>query len=195
MKSIKIITLSVGLFAIIGLYTGCSKESAKIEVKSSTQETAVNKETVKDTVKDTEVEYLMVQNSDDVKLTENKLTLIGVSPTTIFFSDRPKRIVGHVDNNEVASVWTEGSDELKADPPNATLSILGEKELVELVVELTNPKSEGNNYTYDMKILDGTIPEFTGPATLFIDPVGMPRTPVSVGGVARRTTRRVVAFH
>ena len=31
-----------------------------------------------------------------------------------------------------------------------------------------------------------------GPCSLFVDPVGMPLTPVSVAGVARRTTRRTV---
>lgn len=139
------------------------------------------------------VEYLLVQNSVDVELTPSTLTLIGVSPTTIYFSDRPKRIVGHVYTEDVIKIWSEGKDNLAEDPPNATLSIFGENEIADLVLELKNPKMEGDKFTYDIKLLDGDIPDFSGRASLFIDPVGMPLTPVSVAGVSRRAARRTVA--
>lgn len=139
------------------------------------------------------VEYLLVQNSEDVELTPSTLTLIGVSPTTIYFSDRPKRIVGHVYTEDVIKIWSEGKDNLAEDPPNATLSIFGENEIADLVLELKNPKMEGDKFTYDIKLLDGDIPDFSGRASLFIDPVGMPLTPVSVAGVSRRVARRTVA--
>jgi hypothetical protein len=138
------------------------------------------------------VEYLLVQNSEGVEVTPNTLTLTGISPTTIYFSDRPKRIVGHGYTEDVITIWNEGKDNLLEDPPNGTLSIIGEDEIVDLVLELNNPKMEDDNFTYDIKVLDGEIPDFGGRAVLFIDPVGMPLTPISVAGVARRTTRRTV---
>ena len=138
------------------------------------------------------VEYFFVQNSEDVKVTPNSLTLVGTSPTTIFFSDRPKRIVGHIYTEDLINIWSEGKDNLAEDPPNATLSIFGENEIVDLVLELKNPKMEDDNFTYDMVLLDGEIPDFGGRATLCIDPVGMPLTPLSVAGVTRRVARRTV---
>ena len=90
-------------------------------------------------------------------------------------------------------IWSEGKDNLAEDPPNATLSIFGENEIADLVLELKNPKMEGDKFTYDIKLLDGDIPDFSGRASLFIDPVGMPLTPVSVAGVSRRVARRTVA--
>lgn len=138
------------------------------------------------------IEYLLVQSSEGVEVTSNTLTLTGISPTTIFFSDRPKRIVGHIYTEDVIDIWSEGKDNLAEDPPNATLSIFGEDEIVNLVLELKNPKMEGDKFTYDIILLDGEIPDFGGRASLFIDPVGMPLTPISVAGVTRRVVRRRV---
>lgn len=165
----KLITIS--LIAIIGFIMGCKEQT--------TQDVEI-------------VEYLMVQTAQDVQVTSNSLTLIGISPTTIFFSDRPKRIVGHIYTEDVIDIWSEGKDNLAEDPPNATLSIFGEDEIVNLVLELKNPKMEDDKFTYDIILLDGEIPDFGGRATLFIDPVGMPLTPVSVAGVTRRAVRRRV---
>lgn len=136
------------------------------------------------------IEYLLVQSSEGVEVTSNTLTLTGISPTTIFFSDRPERIVGHIYTEDVIDIWSEGKDNLAEDPPNATLSIFGEDEIVNLVLELKNPKMEGDKFTYDIILLDGEIPDFGGRASLFIDPVGMPLTPISVAGVTRRAVRR-----
>lgn len=138
------------------------------------------------------IEYLLVQSSEGVEVTSNTLTLTGISPTTIFFSDRPERIVGHIYTEDVIDIWSEGKDNLAEDPPNATLSIFGEDEIVNLVLELKNPKMEGDKFTYDIILLDGEIPDFGGRASLFIDPVGMPLTPISVAGVTRRAVRRRV---
>ena len=137
-------------------------------------------------------QYLLVQSSEGVEVTSNTLKLTGVSPVTIYFSDRPKRIVGHGYTEDVVTIWNEGKDNLLEDPPNGTLSIIGKDEIVDLVLELNNPKMEDDNFTYDIKVLDGEIPDFGGRAILFIDPVGMPLTPISVAGVARRTTRRTM---
>lgn len=184
----KIITSYV--ITLFILFTGCQSKVSEDTSNNSSKNS--NESKTQDTGKSGEIEFLLVQNSRDVKITPTSLTLIGVSPTTIMFSDRPDRIAGHVYTEDVLTIWEEGNDKLSADPPNATLSIFGEKEISDIVMELKNPKMEGDNFTYDIKILDGNIPDYTGYASLFIDPVGMPRSPVSVGGVAKRTTRRAV---
>lgn len=65
--------------------------------------------------------------------------LRGVSPATILFSDRPKRIAGHMDTKEFVAFWSEGKDSFAKDPPNATLSIFGEQALTQVVATLRNP--------------------------------------------------------
>ena len=140
------------------------------------------------------VQYLFVQTAHAVTFTGDKMTLHGVSPTTLFFSDRPERIVGHGTTEELVQDWTKGEDSFKKDPPNATLSILevDEGEIEDIVVILQNPQLKAGQLTYTVKVLDGKIPSNGGACALFIDVVGMPLTPVSAAGVARRTTRRVV---
>ena len=74
------------------------------------------------------VELLLVQNSRGVAIDKDKLTLTlkGVSPTTLFFSDRPVRMAGHFNKEDYLKLWTDGKDSFDADPPNATLSVFEE---------------------------------------------------------------------
>jgi hypothetical protein len=57
-------------------------------------------------------------------------------------------------------------------------------------VELSNPKLSGDDLTYDARILEGTLPAEGGSCALFIDVIGIPATPMSYAGVARRAYRR-----
>jgi hypothetical protein len=140
------------------------------------------------------VEYLYVQTAHAVTFHGNKMTLHGISPSTLFFSDRPERIAGHGTTEEVVSDWVKGQDSFAKDPPNATLSILegDESKIEDIVVVLQNPQLNGSQLTYTIKVLDGKVPSHGGANALFIDIIGMPLTPLSYAGVARRTTRRVV---
>jgi len=67
-----------------------------------------------------DVQMLFVQNAKDVVMEKGRLTLIGVSPTTIFFSDRPKRIAGHMYTEDFVLEWQKGTgkENFHADPPN-----------------------------------------------------------------------------
>ena len=125
------------------------------------------------------VELLLVQNSKNVVIDKDKntLTLKGVSPTTLFFSDRPDRIAGHFNKNDYLKTWTEGQDSLDADPPNAVLSVFeGDKDyLLDVVVKLQNPRYEGDDLIYDITLIDGELPVLGGPSTLFIDVLGVRR--------------------
>ena len=89
--------------------------------------------------------------------------------------------------------WDKGEDSFKAVPPNGAICIMGDDaKHVEVVVELKNPVLKDGNLSYEVEVLDGKLPESGGACSLFVDVVGRPLTPVSVAGVARRTTRRVV---
>ena len=134
------------------------------------------------------IELLLVQNSKNLAIDKEKktLTLKGVSPTTLFFSDRPDRIAGHFNKKDYLELWSNGKDKenFDADPPNAVLSVFeGDKDdLVDVVVELFNPRYQGDDLIYDIKLIDGDLPVLGGPTSLFID----------IFGVRRRAFRRGV---
>lgn len=146
-------------------------------------------------------EYMMqvmfVQNAHNITYADGKLTLERISPTTIFFADRPDRIVGHMTNDEFVVLWNEeGENNFVVDPPNAVLSIFGDEEIVDVVVVLENPTIDGHSFSYDVTVLDGELPPEGAATALFIDPVGMPATPGSAAGVHRRhRRRRAAAIH
>ena len=143
-------------------------------------------------------QLLFVQNAQgvDVAVDGRTLTLKGLSPTTLFFSDRPVRIAGHYLTGEYLQFWKAGPDSFLKDPPNATLSVFekGKDELSDVVVTLRNPRLSGNDLSYDITVISGTLPKTSGPASLFIDIIGLPFTPLSFAGVARRTAYRTVVW-
>jgi len=136
-------------------------------------------------------DLLFVQTAQDIRLDGGKLILKGISPTVLFFTDRPERIAGNMKNDRYLKLWTEdGKDSFLADPPNATLSVFTDDAVGELVVTLRNPQFTGDDLVYDISVIKGKPPEKSGPCALFIDIIGMPLTPLSYAGVARRTVYR-----
>ncbi len=115
------------------------------------------------------VQLMFVQNAKEVEFNNNKMTLKGISPSTIYFSDRPERIAGHMTQNAFLKEWDAGKDSFAKDPPNATLSIFSDKGAQDVVVEISNPVLNGQNLSYDVKILQGDPPAKGGISTLFID--------------------------
>jgi hypothetical protein len=115
-------------------------------------------------------EFLFVQTAKNVAYKDGVLTLQDVSPVTVFFSDRPKRIVGNVRNDVFFQKWTEGSNSFKSDPPNAVLSIFNDRAPpTSAVIVLNNPRLEGKNLAYDVRTLKGDLPASGIEGTLFID--------------------------
>ena len=141
-----------------------------------------------------EVEWLFVQKAKGVSLGGGALTLTMVAGNTLYFSDRPERIVGHVSTSKFVDHWGKGSDNFKADPPNATLAILDGDDAREAVVVLKDPQLKDGNLTYQVEVLDGKDDMTGGLCALFIDLIGRPLTPLSYAGVARRTTRRRIMY-
>ena len=142
-----------------------------------------------------QADFLFVQNAAAMSYANGKLVLKGVSPVTIFFSDRPERIAGNMATAAFVPFWSDGKDSFAKDNPNANLSVLEkDRHNADIVVTLSNPVLKGDELSYDVKILEGNMPASGGPASLFIDIIGMPLTPVSYAGVARRTYRRAVIY-
>ncbi|WP_414130458.1 hypothetical protein [Rhizobium jaguaris] len=137
------------------------------------------------------VPSLIVMNSDGATLKGDTLTLTSVSNNSILFADRPVRSAGHALTTHLLEEWAQGGS-FEKDPPNATISVLNKdaSSVEDAVVVLKEPKLEGQNLTFKVDVLEGNLAKADGPASIFIDIIGMPRTPLSFAGVARRTAYR-----
>jgi len=135
---------------------------------------------------------MFVQTAHGAVTGDGKLTLTGLTPSTVYFSDRPQRVVGHLSTDDFVSIWDRGENSFAEDPPNAVLAFLGagDEAPEDVVVVIRDPKVGSGSITYAVETLQGTLPSSTGPCTLFIDPLGRPLSPVSVAGVHRRERRR-----
>ncbi len=135
---------------------------------------------------------MFVQTAAGLTSDGETLTLTDVTPSTLYFSDRPQRIVGHMSTVDFVDLWAEGDNSFAEDPPNAVLAFLepGGDVPEDAVIVIQGPRLEGGHLSYAIETLEGTLPAQTGPVTLFNDPFGRPRSPVSVCGVRRRETRR-----
>jgi hypothetical protein len=144
----------------------------------------------KSSVKVEMVPSLFVMNAHGASLQGQTLTLAGVSPTSIVFADRPVRAAGHLPTEALLDEWTTG--DFAKDAPNATVSVLSKDGVSahDVVVELRSPRLEGDRLTFDVRVLEGDLAGTDGPAAVFVDIIGLPFTPLSFAGVARRTARR-----
>jgi len=136
------------------------------------------------------VDFLFVQTAKGFSHENGRITLRGVNPVTISFSDRPERIAGHMPTGKFIPMWSQGQDSFLSNPPNATLSVFRGDSVSSTVVVLRNPRLVGDDLSYEVRVLEGTLPAQSGPCSLFIDIIGMPLTPFSYAGAARRAWRR-----
>ncbi len=168
-------TLLVSLIVAPGLVRAAEEPAKKEAVKT---EEAAKK-----------ADFLFVQSAQSIHYADGKLTLKGVSPTTIMFSDRPVRIADHMATARFVPFWSKGKDSFLSDPPNASLSILEGDKVKDVVVVLRDPELKGDELSYNIRVLEGEMPATGGAASLFIDVIGMPLTPMSYAGAARRAYR------
>jgi hypothetical protein len=122
------------------------------------------------------VSSLIVMNSRDATLEGDKLTLTGVTPNSIIFSDRPVRLAGHELTAQLIGEWvTPGSASFSKDPPNATVSAFSKDgaTVKDAVVVLKAPKLEGDNLTFAVQVFEGELTGADGPASPFIDIFGV----------------------
>jgi len=141
-------------------------------------------------------DFLFVQSAKGLTFDSatNKLTLTGISPVTVYFTDRPERIAGNMKTTSFIPFWSKGKDSFKSDPPNADISLLEGDKLTQIVVELQDPQLAGDDLVYMVKVLQGQMPVKAADISVFIDVIGMPLTPFSYAGVARRAYRRAYFY-
>ncbi len=123
------------------------------------------------------VQLMFVQTADDMKADSKTLRLVNVGQQTLYFSDRPVRIAGHLTMPAYLDEWKagEGPDNFGSNPPNATLSVYeaGQNENTLTVVEISHPVIHGKDLVYEYRLIEGTMPKAGGATALFIDWIGV----------------------
>jgi len=126
---------------------------------------------------DDKVQLMFVQSAEFVKADDKTLRLVNVSPQAIYFSDRPKRVAGHLTMPAYMEEWTAaaGPNNFAKNPPNATLSVYaaGQSANALAVVTLSQPVVEGKDIVYSYKLIEGKVPTAGGATSLFIDWIGV----------------------
>ena len=124
-------------------------------------------------------QLMFVQIAEDLKVDHATSTfrLVKVNQQTLYFSDRPERIAGHIRMVDYLKEWTSqaGKDNFKADPPNAVLSAYeqGKPDNTLAVVKIMNPVVDGADLIYSYKLIEGKMPASGGATSLFIDWIGV----------------------
>jgi len=154
------------------------------------------------TEKPVPVSLLFVQMATSGSFTETddgySLVLEGINPLTVYFTDRPNRIAGHMSTEELVNKWPSGNDSFEKDPPNAVMAIVepdGTQNAI--TIALTNPVYDLETMTlqYTAYIIkdevdaaeqvDVSFPEEFGDVALFIDDQAL-TCPLADGGASGR---------
>jgi hypothetical protein len=123
------------------------------------------------------VQLMFVQTSESLKADDKTLRLVNFGQQTLYFSDRPARVAGHLTMPAYLDEWTAraGPDNFAKDPPNATLSVYqpGAQQNTLTVVKISNPVVVGRDLVYSYKLIEGTMPKSGGVTALFVDWIGV----------------------
>jgi hypothetical protein len=186
---------AVGMFALTAVLCGSGMTFAQNAPTSAPVKTIGTPAAAKSEV----VPSLIVLNSRGATLQGDVLTLNGVTPNSIVFADRPVRAAGHALTADIIAEWgtstpganTADNASFAKDPPNATVSVFSKDGSVkDVVLVLKNPRLDGEKLTFNVQVLEGDLNGGDGPASIFIDIIGRPFTPMSFAGVARRGAYR-----
>lgn len=129
------------------------------------------------------IDALFVQSATSFSSGPGAITLHGLTDSTVYFADRPRREIGHIPSRRFLELWEAGANSFAVDPPNAVLSFLDEGGTTpapdDAVVVLREPRLEDDKLSYKVDVLEGTLPPRSGPCSLFIDVFGRPLSPAS----------------
>ena len=106
----------------------------------------------------------------------DELTLNGV-PLVVYFTDRPMRKAGSISLKRFTKMWDRGENSFKEDPPSAELAVYEKSGDKHVVLILEKPKVNGNKITFKVKAIEGDVPDSFGHATIFMDSLGMKKSP------------------
>jgi hypothetical protein len=63
-----------------------------------------------------DIQALFAQTAREMTTDGDKVTFHGLSPATLYFSDRPQRVVGHLTTKQFIDEWDLGENSFASDP-------------------------------------------------------------------------------
>jgi hypothetical protein len=130
------------------------------------------------------IDALFVQSAMGFSSESGAVTLHGLTESTIYFADRPRREFGHMRSRNFIELWDVGIHCFGVDPPNAVLSFLDDGDHDDVVLILRDPQLAGDTLTYQVEVLEGVLPRRAGACAVFIDTFGRPLSPASLAGAS-----------
>jgi hypothetical protein len=123
------------------------------------------------TAQTTQANLLFVQTAQKIDYKDGVMTLHDVPSQTIFFTDRPNRVVGNLPTNAFVAKWTtdKGPNGFASNPPNAAVTVFQPDGIRTAVVELRNPRLDGSKLSYNVKVLQGIASTQPASGVLVID--------------------------
>ena len=106
-------------------------------------------------------ESMFVQTAQGIDSDGQTLTLRAITPSTLYFSDRPQRVVEHMSTADFVNLWAIGDNSFETDPPNAVLAFLEPDADApdDAVVVLQEPNLDSaGDLSYSIEVLEGTVP-------------------------------------
>jgi hypothetical protein len=123
-----------------------------------------------------------VQQAGSLAYDGQTLTLSGIAPSTIYFSDRPYRMVGQLDNATFAGLW-DGDNTFAEDRPNAAITLLDKPDAGPVIVELTSAQLNGSDIDYGVNVVSGQLPASATNIAMFVDSANRVRRVGTSGSV------------
>jgi hypothetical protein len=114
---------------------------------------------------------LFVQTATRIDYKDGVMTLYGVPAQTMYFTDRPNRVVGNLPTDRFVSKWTtdKSPNGFATVPPNAAVTLFQPDGPKTAIVELSNPRLDGDNLSYSVKVLQGIASAQPAAGVVFID--------------------------
>jgi hypothetical protein len=157
--------MKLALLAVIGVITVLGYSAVTGQMPSSENTDA------------SKAQLMFVQTAKELKADDYTFRLVDVGQQTVYFSDRPVHIAGHLTMATYLDKWKAGAgpDNFSNDPPNATLSVYepGCSDNTLIVVEISHPVVDGNDLVYSYQLIEGLMPKAGGATALFIDSIGL----------------------
>jgi hypothetical protein len=118
--------------------------------------------------------FLFVQTARKIDYKDGVMTLYDVPPQTMFFTDRPQRVVGQIPTDRFVTRWTEDKSPngFATNPPNAAVTVFQSDGPKTAIVALSNPRYDGKNLAYSVRVLQGIGSAQPAEGVLFIDNYG-----------------------
>jgi hypothetical protein len=115
--------------------------------------------------------FLFVQSAKTIDYKDGVMTLHGVPAQTMFFTDRPNRVVGNLPTDKFVARWTTDKtpNGFATSPPNAAVTLFQPDGAKTAIVELSSPRLDGDKLSYNVKVLQGIASAVPAQGVLFID--------------------------